>query len=146
MPKLWLSGNKYDWKSLKLTQQKKNSDQLDRADREFPQGRSLNWVSRETAAPITLLEKRQKNLIPSSVYSEEDWPWFWALLCGLSMWGGSGEQEVVVNVPVEEVGDFDLGPLSGALLGREAGKRAVDEKPILGHRVHTPSRASTLKY
>ena len=61
------------------------------------------------------------------------------MLCGLSAWGGSGEQEVVVNVPVEEAGDFDLGPLSGALWGREAGKRAVDEKPILGHRAHTHS-------
>lgn len=55
------------------------------------------------------------------------------------MWGGSGEQEVVVNVPVEEAGDFDFGPLSSALWGREAGKRAVGEKPILGHRVHTHS-------
>ena len=51
-----------------------------------------------------------------------------------------------MNVPVEEAGDFDLGPLSSALWGREAGKRAVDEKPIPGHRVYTPYRASTLKY
>ena len=37
------------------------------------------------------------------------------------MWGGSGEQEVVVNVPVEEAGDFDFGPLS---VGQEGWKNS----------------------
>lgn len=47
------------------------------------------------------------------------------MVLGVAVWpeyvGGSGEQEVVVNVPVEEAGDFDLGP---CLVGQGGWKKS----------------------